>query len=148
MLSPSPVGCSALACRNLYVGECLTVDRLAQGRLNIHQAIVPALGCRLLCRSLQLCCSECLNRDSWDSFHGSVLSAGRHGRSFSRNEIASRDRSVCIGLSASLPPPSGVLFGVLESRLLGLVSWVGLERRSARRGTRLFVPSAPFKPST
>ena len=44
--------------------------------------------------------------------------------------------SACIGLSASLPPPSGVLFGVLESRLLGLVSWVGLERRSARRGTQ------------
>ena len=56
--------------------------------------------------------------------------------------------SACIGLSASLPQPSGVLFGVLESRLLGLVSWVGLERRSARRGTQLFVPSAPFKPST
>ena len=38
----------------------------------------------------------------------------------------------CIGLSASLPQPSVVLFGVLESRLLGLVPWFGLERRSAR----------------
>ena len=47
--------------------------------------------------------------------------------------------SACIGLSASLPQPSGVLFGVLESRLLGLVSWVGLEHIADTSLSRVYV---------
>ena len=65
---------------NAYCGrELVSRPRLAQGRLNIHQAIPPALGCRLLRRGFKVCYVECLNRDSWDLFPGSVSSATRHG---------------------------------------------------------------------
>ena len=57
--------------RILRIRACL-VSTFGSGSVKDTSGCVPALGRRLIRRGLKVCLVECLNRDSWDSFPGSV----------------------------------------------------------------------------